>query len=351
MSNLSNQQINQTFNGLLQVPGGVTPALQTVQDGNGASTQLKVSTTQVQVGLVNSGDILQVPGGVTSQLKTVYDGDNVATGLQISTTGINAAYAQQDYGSYANYAASPTMTWIAHRGGAGMAPEDTMSSFANGIALGSKIIECDVQISLDNVPVIIHDSTVDRTTNGTGAVAALNYYSYMRGLDAGSFFNSKFSDSYIPTLDEYFALCRSHNVFAMPEIKGYKVQSNIQLMLDSMNNNNCQPITCWQSFTFSDLQYVRNLDATVSLAYLYTPTTQAQLDAVIAQLIALGGPVELACSYSTVLANPGITWVSSTSAANITLTVWTVDSPYIAKQLMDLGINRIMSNYYLGGII
>lgn len=310
MSNLSNQQINQTFNGLLQVPGGVTP-----------------------------------------QLKTVFDGNGVATGLQISTTGIDATYTQQNYGSYANYVASPTMTWIAHRGGAGMAPEDTMSSFANGIALGSKIIECDVQISLDNVPVIIHDSTVDRTTNGTGAVAALNYYGYMDTLDAGSFYNAKFAGSYIPTLDEYFAFCRSHNVLAMPEVKGYKTQSNIQLMLASMNNNQCQSITCWQSFNFSDLQYIRNLDLTVSLAYLYSPSTQAQLDSVIASLIALGGPVELACSYSNVLANPSITWVTSTAAANIKLSVWTVDSPYIAKQLIDLGINRIMSNYYLEGII
>jgi len=351
MSNLSNQQINQTFNGLLQVPGGVTSALQTVQDGNGANTQLKVSTTQVQVGLVNSGDILQVPGGVTSQLKTVYDGDNVATGLQISTTGINATYAQQNYGNYANYVETKTVTWIAHRGGAGMAPEDTMSSFANGIALGSKFIECDVQISLDNVPVIIHDSTVDRTTNGTGAVAALNYYSYMRGLDAGSFFNSKFSDSYIPTLDEFFALCKSHNVFAVCEVKGYKTQSNIQLMLDSMNNNNCQSITSWQSFNFSDLQYIRNLDATVSLGYLYTPTTQAQLNAVIAQLIALGGPVELNSDHSVVLANPSITWAASTSAANVIFTVWTPNSPYYVKQLIDLGINRVVSDYCIEDII
>jgi glycerophosphoryl diester phosphodiesterase len=310
MSNLSNQQINQSFQGLLQVPGGVT-----------------------------------------TQLKTVFDGNGVATGLQISTTGIDATYTQQNYGNYANYVESQTMTWIAHRGGAGMAPEDTMSAFANGIALGSKIIECDVQISLDNIPVLIHDSTVDRTTNGTGAVAALNYYGYMDTLDAGSFFNAKFSSSYIPTLDEYFALCKSHNVFAVPEVKGYKTQSNIQLMLDSMNNNDCQSLTCWQSFNFSDLQYIRNLDATVSLAYLYTPTTQAQLDAAITQLSALGGPVELACSYSTVLANPSITWASSTSAANVKLTVWTVDSPYFAKQLIDLGVNRIMSNYYLGSVV
>ena len=255
------------------------------------------------------------------------------------------------YGSYASYVATPTLTWIAHRGGAGMAPEDTMSAFSNAIALGSPILECDVQISLDNIPVIIHDSTVDRTTNGTGAVKDLLYYGYMDTLDAGSFYNAKFNNSYIPTLDEYFALCKAHNVLAMPEIKGYKTQSDIQYMLNSMYANDCQPITCWQSFNFSDLQYVRARDATVSLSYLYTPTTQAQLNSAIASLVALGGPVELSCSYSTVLANPSITWAHSTTSAGVKLSVWTVDTPYIAKQLMDMGVNRIMSNYYLGGVI
>lgn len=61
---------------------------------------------------------------------------------------------------------------FAHRGGAKLAPENTMAAFANGLALGSDGIECDVHLSRDGVPVVIHDKTLDRTTDASGPVAA-----------------------------------------------------------------------------------------------------------------------------------------------------------------------------------
>jgi glycerophosphoryl diester phosphodiesterase len=61
---------------------------------------------------------------------------------------------------------------FAHRGGARLAPENTMPAFANGLALGSDGLECDVHLSRDGVPVVIHDKTLDRTTDAAGAVSA-----------------------------------------------------------------------------------------------------------------------------------------------------------------------------------
>jgi glycerophosphoryl diester phosphodiesterase len=62
---------------------------------------------------------------------------------------------------------------FAHRGGAKLAPENTMAAFENGLALGSDGLECDVHLSRDGIPVVIHDSTLDRTTNARGPVNAL----------------------------------------------------------------------------------------------------------------------------------------------------------------------------------
>ena len=73
---------------------------------------------------------------------------------------------------------------FAHRGGAGLAPENTMPAFDNGLACGADGLECDVHLSRDGVPVVIHDPTVDRTTNGTGAVADLTAAT-LAALDAG----------------------------------------------------------------------------------------------------------------------------------------------------------------------
>ena len=76
---------------------------------------------------------------------------------------------------------------FAHRGGAKLAPENTMAAFANGVALGSNGIECDVHLSRDGVPVVIHDNTLDRTTNASGAVSAHSAKELSR-VDAGYHF-------------------------------------------------------------------------------------------------------------------------------------------------------------------
>lgn len=62
---------------------------------------------------------------------------------------------------------------FAHRGGAKLAPENTMAAFANGLSLGSDGIECDVHLSRDGIPVVIHDATLERTTDRSGPVAML----------------------------------------------------------------------------------------------------------------------------------------------------------------------------------
>jgi glycerophosphoryl diester phosphodiesterase len=76
---------------------------------------------------------------------------------------------------------------FAHRGGARLAPENTMAAFENGIALGSDGLELDVHLASDGVPVVIHDKTLDRTTNATGAVSARTS-TELAALDAGYHF-------------------------------------------------------------------------------------------------------------------------------------------------------------------
>jgi glycerophosphoryl diester phosphodiesterase len=73
---------------------------------------------------------------------------------------------------------------FAHRGGAKLAPENTMAAFANGLALGADGLECDVHLSGDGVPVVIHDKTLDRTTDASGPVGARSAEELSR-VDAG----------------------------------------------------------------------------------------------------------------------------------------------------------------------
>ncbi|MFB5660363.1 glycerophosphodiester phosphodiesterase [Alteribacillus sp. HJP-4] len=93
------------------------------------------------------------------------------------------------------------MTTVAHRGASGYAPENTMAAFDKAVDMKAEMIELDLQMSEDGELVVIHDTTVDRTTDGSGAVEDLTYEA-MRELDAGSFFDEEFAGEPIPTLGE-----------------------------------------------------------------------------------------------------------------------------------------------------
>lgn len=97
----------------------------------------------------------------------------------------------------------PRPTIFAHRGASAYAPENTLSAFELAIEHGADAIEFDVQLSADDQVVVIHDSTVDRTTDGSGRVRQLTL-SVLKQLDAGAYFDSAFLDERIPTLDEVF---------------------------------------------------------------------------------------------------------------------------------------------------
>ena len=89
----------------------------------------------------------------------------------------------------------------AHRGTSAWFPENTLAAFEAAIASGADSVELDVQLSADGVAVVIHDDTVDRTTNGSGAVAQLTA-AELGALDAGSWKSPSFSGEPIPTLEQ-----------------------------------------------------------------------------------------------------------------------------------------------------
>lgn len=94
------------------------------------------------------------------------------------------------------------LTNIAHRGASAYAPENTMAAFTKGIEMGADYIEIDVQMSKDHIPVIIHDTTLDRTTNGTGKVSDYTLKE-LKALDAGSWFGDEYTGETIPTFEEF----------------------------------------------------------------------------------------------------------------------------------------------------
>jgi len=107
---------------------------------------------------------------------------------------------------------------IAHRGGGALAPENTLAGLRRAASLGYSAVEFDVMLSRDGVPVLMHDETLDRTTNGRGAVAATPYAT-LAALDAGSKFGAPFAGEPIPTFAAAAKLCIELGLWANVEIK------------------------------------------------------------------------------------------------------------------------------------
>nr|WP_043743265.1 glycerophosphodiester phosphodiesterase [Paramagnetospirillum magneticum] len=110
------------------------------------------------------------------------------------------------------------MMLIGHRGLAGLAPENTLASFRTAAAHGLAMVEFDVRLSRDGVPLVFHDDTLERTTSGTGPVAERNW-AEIAGLDAGSWFAPAFAGECVPSLEQVLGLCLDLGLGINLEIK------------------------------------------------------------------------------------------------------------------------------------
>ncbi|GAL64865.1 glycerophosphodiester phosphodiesterase [Algibacter lectus] len=114
----------------------------------------------------------------------------------------------------------PSQGVCAHRGAKATHPENTISAFEEAIRLGAQMIEFDVQLTKDNILVIMHDDTVDRTTNGHGLVSKLTFEE-IRKLDAGSWKSAKYVGEKIPTLYDVLQIM-PNNIWLNIHLKGEK---------------------------------------------------------------------------------------------------------------------------------
>jgi glycerophosphoryl diester phosphodiesterase len=109
-------------------------------------------------------------------------------------------------------------TWIAHRGAGKLAPENTLAAFKLGASQGYRMFECDVKLSSDDVPFLLHDDTLDRTTNAQG-IAGQQPWAALQQLDAGSWHSTAYAGEPLPSLDSIAAYCIANGFDLNIEIK------------------------------------------------------------------------------------------------------------------------------------
>jgi glycerophosphoryl diester phosphodiesterase len=168
------------------------------------------------------------------------------------------------YAGQAALRTSPQMPTqvIAHRGGADLAPENTMAAFRNALEIGVDWLEFDVQVTSDGELIVIHDETVDRTTNGSGEVGDLTL-AEIRGLDAGN-------GEPPPTVQEVIALAKAAGVRIFPEAKNAHLYPGIEeKLLAAIAEAGYLEQTAIQSFSGETLATLRRLNPDAQVCALY----------------------------------------------------------------------------------
>ncbi|MCG8371903.1 MAG: hypothetical protein MI700_00125 [Balneolales bacterium] len=230
---------------------------------------------------------------------------------------------------------------IAHRGASAYAPENTHSAFKLAIEMNAEMIELDLLLSKDGIPVIIHEDPLERTTNGTGNTSDFTL-NELKKLDTGSWFSSEYEGEPFPTLDEFLAYV--DDVIAVNiEIKSEAVTDNaeggiVDKALALVKKYELEDQVIFSSFDYRVMIHLEELDPTIPKAILYDSKKSGSL--LPSQLVEKYKVDAFNCSYRELTEE----WIEDLKANDIPFFVYTVNEEELMKQMINAGAAGIFSD-------
>jgi glycerophosphoryl diester phosphodiesterase len=223
---------------------------------------------------------------------------------------------------------------IAHRGASGHAPENTLAAFERAVQLGAGFIETDLHLTRDARFIAIHDRTLERTTNGRGAVRDFTL-AELRELDAGLWYDRQYSGQQIPTLEEILAFSRKHDVVFYCEIKYEAAWGMHHGLVAALQGAENAARSIVLSFDPQTLLALRRLDASVMMGLL---VEEAKSDLVQAALDA--GARQLCPRFDLVTRD----LVEQAHRSDLHVVTWTVNDAEKMRAALDAGVDGIMTD-------
>ncbi|KVX18768.1 glycerophosphoryl diester phosphodiesterase [Burkholderia ubonensis] len=228
---------------------------------------------------------------------------------------------------------------VAHRGGGTLAPENTLAALDEGARRGHEMVEFDAKLSADDVTFLLHDDTVDRTSDGHGPAARMRY-AELAALDAGAWFDARFAGERMPTFEAAAARCVALGLMANVEIKpcpGRERETGRRVAADAAaywRDAAVPPLL--SSFSFDALQQARETAPELPRGMLY----EAVPDDWYAQVVDALGCVSLHADHMR-LDEP---LVRAIKAAGLRILVYTVNDPERARELVRWGVDAVCTD-------
>jgi len=232
----------------------------------------------------------------------------------------------------------PYPLWIAHRGAGKLAPENTLAAFRLGASHGYRAFECDVKLSADGVPFLLHDSTLERTSSGRSTAASLSW-SALSQLDAGGWHSRTFAGEPLAALDGVAAYCLRNGFALNIEIKptpGDEVATGAKVATEVARlwaGEATPPLL--SSFSPEALRAARDADARWPRALLLDGLRDGWFDEAMAL-----GCVAVVTNHQVMDAAV----IAQLHAAGLRALVYTVNDAPTAQRLLALGIDGIITD-------
>ncbi len=225
---------------------------------------------------------------------------------------------------------------IAHRGFSGAAPENTISAFQKAIDCGADYIELDIQKTKNDSIVVIHDHSIDRTSSNesTGIVSEMTYQELV-DINVGhpTMFEDAYENAKIPTLRESLLLAKG-KIKVCIEIKIYGVEKEVLKIIDDLG---VQDEVILFSFYYPVIAKIRKMDKSIKTLFLMDTADLLTIDyasVIESDAIGVGAETQITKEYLDVAHSYGIeVWK------------WTVDNEDHMQELLEVGIDGLITNY------
>ncbi|MEL7977260.1 glycerophosphodiester phosphodiesterase family protein [Isoptericola sp. F-RaC21] len=226
---------------------------------------------------------------------------------------------------------------VAHRGASADAPQNTLAAFDAAGRAGAAMIEIDVHLSADGVPMVIHDGTVDATTDGSGEVRTLTR-DELQALDAGAWFGSRFAGQRIPTLSEVLDVVSQHpGLGVLCEYKGRWTAEDVAATMRVLDDERLAGRLVVQGFDPTTVAALRDVAPQVPRSLL-VEHPRDDLSALLTELDAAA----VSPGAALVADDPGL--VPAAHAAGLQVFGWTANDEDTWRLLVDAGVDGIITD-------
>ncbi len=225
---------------------------------------------------------------------------------------------------------------IAHRGASGSAPENTLAAFKKAIEIGVDAVEFDLHGTADGEIVVIHDPSLDRTTDMHGPIKQTTLET-IKQADAGAWFDEQFAGEPVPTLAEALE-CITDKAIAVLEIKDSLIT---EAVVEKIREMNVLELTVVISFHSAVLQTVRSLEPRIPTGWLIGSSNEHTHPIQLCQQLGSLGSSLLNVNHQLITAE----FAYEVRRRGITLWSWTVDDIERIRQMCAFGVQGITSNH------